>query len=107
MKVIGSIDHETRCKHYHTERDRIAIKFYCCGQYYPCYQCHAEHGCGNPEVWPKSMYNQQAVLCGACGTELTIQQYLDSGSVCPSCHASFNPGCSLHAHLYFENKHAT
>ncbi|ASN04638.1 CHY zinc finger protein [Virgibacillus necropolis] len=102
MNVIGAIDNETRCKHYHTEKDRIAIKFYCCGEYYPCYKCHEEYGCGSLQVWPKSMFDQFAVLCGSCGTELTIQEYLECGSICPICHAKFNSECSLHYHLYFQ-----
>ncbi len=37
-KVYGSlIDTETRCRHYFTEEDIIAIKFKCCNKYYPCY----------------------------------------------------------------------
>lgn len=102
MKVIGAIDDHTRCKHYHAENDRIAIKFYCCGKYFPCYQCHAEHGCGNLQVWPKSLFDQPAILCGSCGEELAIQKYLDCGSICPTCGTGFNPGCSLHYHIYFE-----
>ncbi|MFZ3578438.1 CHY zinc finger protein [Virgibacillus sp. DJP39] len=101
MNVTGAIDNETRCRHYHSVKDRIAIKFYCCGKYYSCYHCHAEQGCNSPKVWPKSMFNEKAVLCGACQSELTIQNYLDSGFVCPVCSASFNPGCSVHYQLYF------
>ncbi|WP_430791304.1 CHY zinc finger protein [Virgibacillus flavescens] len=100
--VKGAIDNETRCKHYHSEIDRIAIKFYCCGEYFSCYECHAEHGCGNPDTWPKNQQNARAILCGACQEELTIQEYLGSAASCPRCSASFNPGCSLHHHLYFE-----
>lgn len=101
--VIGiDVDEETRCAHYHSEIDRIAIKFFCCGQYYPCFQCHAECGCGTPAVWPKERFNEQAVLCGSCGHELTVTDYLTCDSFCPSCCAAFNPGCSLHKHLYFE-----
>lgn len=34
-KVYGSlIDTETRCRHYFTEEDIIAIKFKCCNKYY-------------------------------------------------------------------------
>lgn len=102
MDVIGAIDNETRCKHYHLDKDLVAIKFHCCGEYYSCYKCHEEHGCGNLQVWPKSLFGERAILCGSCGLELTIQEYLDSGSVCPNCSASFNPGCALHYHLYFE-----
>ena len=30
----NGVDKETRCLHYHSEVDRIAIKFYCCNSYY-------------------------------------------------------------------------
>lgn len=96
------IDKETRCLHYRSEIDRIAIKFYCCHTYYPCFSCHDEVGCNTPQVWPKSQFHQKAVLCGFCGTELTINEYLSCNSLCPSCKSPFNPGCSTHKHLYFE-----
>ena len=96
------LDDETRCAHYHSEIDRIAIKFYCCNTYYPCYQCHEEDGCDNPAVWPKEQFDTKAILCGGCGHELTIMEYLDCKSACPECSVAFNPGCSLHRHLYFE-----
>ncbi|WP_404407483.1 CHY zinc finger protein [Jeotgalibacillus malaysiensis] len=102
-QVYGALtDSETRCAHYHSERDIIAIKFYCCGQYFPCVSCHEESGCGNRQVWPAECFDEKAILCGKCGTELTIHDYLSSDSSCPSCSSAFNPGCSLHKHLYFE-----
>ncbi|PKR83390.1 CHY zinc finger protein [Heyndrickxia camelliae] len=102
-EVKGSlVDEETRCTHYHTEKDRIAIKFFCCQTYYPCYQCHEEHGCGHSAVWPRKDFDQKAILCGTCGTELTIIQYMDCDYRCPKCNEDFNPGCHLHRHLYFE-----
>ncbi|MBE6184578.1 CHY zinc finger protein [Heyndrickxia ginsengihumi] len=102
-EVKGSVlDSETRCVHYHKKIDRIAIKFYCCNTYYPCYECHEEHGCGKHKVWPKEQFDKKAILCGACGYELTIHEYLHCRSNCPNCQASFNPGCNLHRHLYFE-----
>jgi uncharacterized CHY-type Zn-finger protein len=103
IEVRGSVlDDETRCSHYHSDKDRIAIRFYCCGIYYPCYQCHEEQGCGYPQVWPKESFNKKGILCGSCKEELTIEEYLVCHSVCPKCQAEFNPGCSLHKHLYFE-----
>ncbi|MBO0586679.1 CHY zinc finger protein [Sporosarcina sp. E16_8] len=96
------LDEETRCVHYHAEIDRIAIKFYCCDTYYPCYKCHEEDGCGNPTVWPIEKFDEEVVLCGACGYELTITEYLTCRSKCPKCSAQFNTGCSLHKHLYFQ-----
>ena len=97
------LDEETRCAHYHAEIDRIAIKFYCCNTYYPCYECHQEDGCGAPAVWPIEKFGEKAVLCGGCGYELTVAEYLDCQSICPTCSVAFNPGCSLHRYLYFES----
>ncbi|GIQ68268.1 hypothetical protein XYCOK13_10920 [Xylanibacillus composti] len=37
IRVIGAIDEQTRCRHYHSELDRIAIRFKCCDQFYGCY----------------------------------------------------------------------
>lgn len=95
------VDQETRCFHYHSEIDRIAIKFYCCGEYYPCFECHEAVGCATHQVWPKEKFSHKAVLCGSCGYELSIEEYLHCASSCPNCSAAFNPGCSLHRHLYF------
>lgn len=106
-EVAGSvIDHETRCAHYHSELDIIAIKFYCCNSYFPCFQCHEESGCGSPKVWPLERFDDKAILCGSCGHELTISEYLTSDYKCPACNAKFNPGCGLHKELYFEVSHA-
>ncbi|MTH54749.1 hypothetical protein GKZ89_15200 [Bacillus mangrovi] len=103
ISVRGSeADAETRCRHYHSERDRIAIKFYCCGEYYSCHSCHEELADHEAEVWPAGKFDENAVLCGACRNELTVHDYLSCHSICPSCSAQFNPGCSLHKHLYFE-----
>jgi hypothetical protein len=58
---------------------------------------------GHPaRVWPLAQFDEKAVLCGACGTELTILQYLNCQAVCPACRAGFNARCALHYHLYFE-----
>lgn len=102
-KVYGvDVDAETRCKHYHSEVDVIALKFGCCERYYPCYQCHQEVADHPPKPWPKSRADEPSVLCGACGHEMTSDEYKSCGSKCPSCGAAFNPGCRLHYHLYFE-----
>nr|WP_318153097.1 CHY zinc finger protein [Metabacillus arenae] len=105
IQVYGeTVDEQTRCVHYHTEKDIIAIKFYCCKTYYPCYQCHEQSAGHSIKVWPKTEFNEKAILCGVCKHELTINQYFQSHSVCPYCHSSFNPGCNRHKHLYFEAK---
>lgn len=96
------VDDQTRCAHYHGPSDVIAIKFRCCGEFYPCYRCHQE-AAGHPiERWPAAEQDQPAILCGVCGAVLTIRSYLDSGGSCPKCSAPFNKRCSLHHHLYFE-----
>lgn len=96
------IDGFTRCVHYHSVLDILAIKFPCCGQYYPCYSCHAECAGHEAHAWPKSRWAEKAILCGACGTEHTIASYLEDPTRCPACKARFNPRCSNHHHLYFE-----
>jgi len=101
-QVYGEdIDEQTRCAHYHCERDIIAIKFYCCGKWFPCFDCHATEAAHKAQVWPRERFDEPAVLCGACGHQLTVRQYLDCGSKCPNCEAMFNPGCAKHYHLYF------
>ena len=103
IEVKGKVvDRQSRCKHYHKDVDIIAIKFYCCQTYYPCHKCHEEEGCGNPQVWPKALFDEKTILCGHCGKELTINEYLHSAYQCPNCNAQFNPGCGLHRHYYFE-----
>ncbi|MBO8175885.1 MAG: hypothetical protein H0Z31_00350 [Bacillus sp. (in: Bacteria)] len=96
------VDEQTRCIHYHSERDIIAIKFKCCKTYYPCYFCHAEVADHRSLRWTKDEWKMKAILCGNCGNELTIHQYMTCHSQCPYCDASFNPGCQNHYHLYFE-----
>lgn len=96
------VDSETRCRHYHSHQDVIAIKFPCCNTYYPCRECHDELARHEAEVWPASAFDTKAVLCGACGTELTVNAYMNANHRCPSCHYNFNPGCGTHYHLYFD-----
>lgn len=102
INVIGAIDSQYRCKHYHSELDIVALKMKCCGCYYGCYYCHEEAADHKPEVWPRREWRTKAAACGQCHTELTIEEYLSSGYRCPACEARFNPGCKNHNHLYFE-----
>ncbi|AIE84886.1 zinc finger CHY domain protein [Fimbriimonas ginsengisoli Gsoil 348] len=99
--AVGS---KTECAHYHSQLDVIAIRFKCCGEFYPCYQCHTAVS-DHPAVrWGKDDLDAEAILCGACGTRLSIRAYLDCASRCPACAASFNPGCANHHTLYFSSK---
>lgn len=103
-RVLGPVvDDMTRCVHYRTEVDIVAIRFACCGEYYPCHQCH-EEAAGHPaEQWPVAERDREAVLCGACGAQLTITAYLGA-TECPRCGSQFNERCRLHTHLYFETE---
>ncbi|WP_163537555.1 CHY zinc finger protein [Gracilibacillus sp. YIM 98692] len=101
-RVYGYIvDHQTRCEHYHTKLDVIAIKFKCCQKYYPCYKCHQACEDHDIEVWKAAEFDEKAILCGVCGKEHTINEYLHTDR-CIECKALFNEGCKNHYHLYFE-----
>lgn len=103
IRVFGvDVDAETRCAHYASDRDVIAIKFACCDDYYPCLSCHDELTDHQPAVWKATEFDEPAVLCGQCGSELTITTYLDASSTCPHCEAAFNPGCRTHWPHYFD-----
>ena len=103
VEVVGvDVDPETRCSHYRGPDDIIAIKFKCCGKWFPCHECHAELAGHDAEVWRNKEFDELAVLCGACGHQLTIREYLACESVCPRCRRLFNAGCAKHHHIYFE-----
>lgn len=97
-----TVDEQTRCTHYHSPLDVIAIKFKCCETYYPCFYCHEETAGHKAEVWSKNEFDTKAILCGACWREMTINEYQHSNYQCPHCSTGFNPRCSNHNHLYFE-----
>src|SRR6266851_8018497 len=96
------IDSRTGCFHYRSAIDIVAIKFKCCQTYYSCFYCHQEETSHRAQTWSRSEFEKKAILCGACGTELTICQYLECRAICPMCGAAFNPRCELHYPLYFE-----
>jgi uncharacterized CHY-type Zn-finger protein len=103
ISIFGKpVDNQTRCEHWHSALDIIAIKFKCCEKYYPCYSCHEETADHEAKVWPRNEFDTKAILCGVCGTELSIKDYMGCNNTCPKCASLFNPGCSKHYHLYFE-----
>lgn len=73
----------------------------CCGEYYACRDCHDALADHPAQVWPAAQWDRPAILCGVCGTELSILAYLACDNRCPACAAAFNPGCAKHKHLYF------
>jgi len=97
-----ALDGQTRCAHWHGKLDIVAIRMACCGVYYACRECHDELADHAAKVWPIAEWEQPAVLCGACGLEMSVRDYLGCANQCPACAAAFNPGCASHHHLYFE-----
>ncbi|HEX5263461.1 MAG TPA: CHY zinc finger protein [Phenylobacterium sp.] len=100
------LDPQTRCAHGHSPLDIIAIRMKCCGAYYACRECHDALADHPAAVWPTAEWDQAAILCGACGHELTVTEYLACDTRCPVCAAAFNPGCARHKHLYFATEAA-
>ncbi|MGO2035000.1 MAG: CHY zinc finger protein [Brevibacterium sp.] len=101
VRVYGkTVDEHTRCEHYSTDLDIIAIRFACCDRYYPCHLCHSECADHPAEQWPRDQWGRPAILCGMCRTELTIETY-KRVDACPECAAPFNPRCAAHSDLYF------
>ena len=127
-----AVDPETRCAHWESDLDVVALRFGCCATFSPCHTCHAETADHDPEPWPRARFDEPAVLCGACGATLSARVYLDgdsegqspsgnraspgdnegrspSGSrakpdddACPVCGTAFNPECRRHRDRYFE-----
>jgi uncharacterized CHY-type Zn-finger protein len=95
------LDAESRCAHYRSPLDIVAIKMACCGAYFACKECHAALADHALEAWPREEWQRRAILCGACGSELTIAQYIESSDRCPACGAPFNPACREHRNDYF------
>lgn len=104
-RVLGAVvDAQTRCEHYRGERDVVALRFACCGEFFPCFECH-EQSAGHPaERWTAADLAERAVLCGVCAHRLSVDEYLRLGEdpACPACEARFNPGCRLHHERYFD-----
>lgn len=97
------LDAQTRCAHWHSPLDVVAIRMRCCGRYYACRECHDGLESHAAEVWPRDEWDQRAILCGVCRGELTITEYVEGPSRCPACGAGFNPGCKDHHGRYFES----
>lgn len=90
---------ESRCAHWNSELDVLAIQAPCCQKFYACASCHdaCENHSFNP--WPSSTsLEQNALLCGVCRHSYSIREYINGteSPSCPACGASMNPGCKLH-----------
>lgn len=99
-RILGiEVDAAGRCAHYSSPRDVVANRCATCGAFHACHRCHealADHPFGRMPVDAPA-----AVLCGACGHTMGHREYTRALS-CPGCAHPFNPGCALHAPLYFE-----
>lgn len=95
------VDTSTRCTHYHSDLDIVAIKFKCCDRYYSCFACHEELEEHGASTWAESEFGELAILCGACNSELSIRDYLACAFACPCCQSPFNPRCAEHYDRYF------
>lgn len=101
------VDAETRCAHWHSAVDIVAIRLRCCDRFFACKECHAALA-DHPLVrWPVTEHDAPAVLCGRCRAVLSVREYLEGGAACPRCGAGFNPRCALHHPDYFELPPAT
>lgn len=97
------LERDTRCRHFHSPQDVVAIRFFCCDTFYACRLCHDAVADHPARLWPAHMAGTiPALLCGRCGKVMNLGQYLHSASKCPRCRTPFNPGCTGHLHLYFE-----
>ncbi|SCW00834.1 LAFE_0C13036g1_1 [Lachancea fermentati] len=102
------VDEESRCVHWHSPLDVIAIKFKCCKTYYACYTCHQSLESHKVEKYSlKEDNNEHLVICGVCKTTMTFDTYRSNSGderslSCYACHAEFNPGCKLHYSEYFD-----
>lgn len=97
------VDTQTRCRHYHSALDIIAIKFKCCDIYFPCYKCHLELESHDIIRWNKlDLKAEKVILCGSCSNLLYYQEYSANDNKCLYCSSDFNPNCSLHYGLYFD-----
>src|SRR5271165_2367176 len=95
IRVRGlDLGRRTQCCHYESKLDIVALKFACCEEYFSCFSCHEALADHPAQRWPESTFDTNAVLCGACGSELTIREYMTCEFACPECGAGFNPGCA-------------
>jgi len=97
-----AVDGETRCAHYASPVDVVAMRFGCCETYFPCFRCHEATTDHEARPWPGDRFDEPAVLCGACRSELSVTEYRSADEECPACGAAFNPDCRGHYDRYFE-----
>ena len=99
---------DSKCAHYHSELDIVALRHPCCGKFYACVACHDALESHRAAPWPRSRWGEPAVCCGACGTVITVLAYMDryaqneAAVTCPACSSGWNPKCKRHWTRYFD-----
>ena len=94
------VDDESRCVHYHSDKDIVALQCYDCKKYYACYRCHNTLETHTFCPYPLNLKEDRLILCGSCGNTLTYVEYTEKGTS-PFCNAAFNPACQNHYPIYF------
>lgn len=104
-KILGvDVDPQSRCAHWHSAVDVVAMRFKCCRKFLGCRTCHDTVDGHSAELWdPMADPDEVVALCGVCHSEFTLTDYLPTRDVCPKCRAAWNPGCVGHRHLYFKD----
>lgn len=55
IRLKGALlDDKTRCVHYHSPLDVVALQCYHCRTFYPCFECHNEQEDHTFMPWPKN-----------------------------------------------------
>lgn len=102
IQIYGHlVDKESRCQHYHSQLDVVGLKCFECRKYYACYRCHDDLEQHLFSAYPLHQNEDKVVICGVCRSEMTFSEYRAS-MFCPSCQATFNPGCEKHYSIYFK-----
>ena len=67
----------SRCAHWHSELDVLALQAPCCGKFYACASCHDACEDHALEPWPADTpVSQPALMCGVCRHRYSIETYI-------------------------------
>lgn len=83
------------CRHYNGPLDMRRNRCASCGLYWDCHLCHAA---ATDHVFAPMLID--APLSTQCASCRGVMPY--GHAQCPHCGQGFNPGCSLHDHIYYE-----
>ena len=76
---------ESRCKHYHSKLDVLALESSCCNKFYSCVKCHDEMENHAMIPWDSdTSLNRHALLCGVCEKTFSIRTWDMYNYICLS-----------------------